>query len=70
MFVLSVLEAPNKTNSLCVQTHLAKKLFLILIININVMLLINVTRVSSNTGHFLILQIYLLKGVLLCFFTF
>ncbi len=32
MFVLSVLEAPNtKTNSLCVQTHLAIKLFLILI---------------------------------------
>ncbi len=31
MFVLSVLEAPNtKTNSLCVQTHLAIKLFLIL----------------------------------------
>ncbi len=29
MFVLSVLEAPNtKTNSLCVQTHLAIKLFL------------------------------------------
>ncbi len=28
MFVLSVLEAPNtKTNSLCVQTHLAIKLF-------------------------------------------
>ncbi len=33
MFVLSVLEAPNtKTNSLCVQTHLAIKLFLILIL--------------------------------------
>ncbi len=33
MFVLSELEAPNtKTNSLCVQTHLAIKLFLILII--------------------------------------
>ncbi len=32
LFVLSVLEAPNtKTNSLCVQTHLAIKLFLILI---------------------------------------
>ncbi len=32
MFVLSVLEAPDtKTNSLCVQTHLAIKLFLILI---------------------------------------
>ncbi len=31
MSVLSVLEAPNtKTNSLCVQTHLAIKLFLIL----------------------------------------
>ncbi len=31
MFVLSVLEAPNtKMNSLCVQTHLAIKLFLIL----------------------------------------
>ncbi len=31
MFVLSLLEAPNtKTNSLCVQTHLAIKLFLIL----------------------------------------
>ncbi len=31
MFVLSVLEAPNtKTKSLCVQTHLAIKLFLIL----------------------------------------
>ncbi len=30
MFVLSVLEAPNtKTNSLCVQTHLTMKLFLI-----------------------------------------
>ncbi len=30
MFVLSVLEAPNtKTNYLCVQTHLAIKLFLI-----------------------------------------
>ncbi len=33
MFVLSVLEAPNnKTHSLCVQTHLAIKLFLILIL--------------------------------------
>ncbi len=33
MFVLSVLEAPNtKTNSLCVQTHLAIKFFLILIL--------------------------------------
>ncbi len=33
MFVLSVLEAPNtNTNSLCVQTHLAIKLFLILIL--------------------------------------
>ncbi len=33
MFVLSVLEAPNtKTNSLCVQTHLAIKLFLILML--------------------------------------
>ncbi len=33
MFVLSVLEAPNtKTNSLCVQTHLAIKLFPILIL--------------------------------------
>ncbi len=33
MFVLSVLEAPNtKTNSLYVQTHLAIKLFLILIL--------------------------------------
>ncbi len=32
MFVLSVLEALiTKTNSLCVQTHLALKLFLILI---------------------------------------
>ncbi len=32
MFVLSDLEAPNnKTNSLCVQTHLPIKLFLILI---------------------------------------
>ncbi len=32
MFVLSVLEAPNtKTNSLCVQTYLAIKVFLILI---------------------------------------
>ncbi len=31
MFVLSVLEAPNtKTNYLCVQTHLAIMLFLIL----------------------------------------
>ncbi len=31
MFVLSVLEAPNtKMNSLCVQTHLVIKLFLIL----------------------------------------
>ncbi len=35
MFVLPVLEAPNtKTNSLCVQTHLAIKLFLILSLNI------------------------------------
>ncbi len=34
MFVLSVLEAPNtKTNSLCVQKHLAIKLFLILILS-------------------------------------
>ncbi len=34
MFVLSILEAPNtKTNSLCVQTHLAIKLFLILNLN-------------------------------------
>ncbi len=36
MFVLPVLEAPNtKTNSLCVQTHLAlgTQLFLILILN-------------------------------------
>ncbi len=34
MFVLSVLEAPNtKTHSLCVQTYLAIKLFLILIYN-------------------------------------
>ncbi len=33
MFVLSVLEAPNtKTNALCVQTHLAIKLFMILIL--------------------------------------
>ncbi len=33
MFVLSVLEAPNnKTHSLCVQIHLAIKLFLILIL--------------------------------------
>ncbi len=33
MFALSVLEAPNtKTNSLCVQTHLALKLFQILLI--------------------------------------
>ncbi len=33
MFVLSVLEAPNtKTNYLCVQTHLAIMLFLILIV--------------------------------------
>ncbi len=33
MFVLSVLEAPNtKTNTLCVQTHLAINLFLILIL--------------------------------------
>ncbi len=33
MFVLSVLEAPNtNTNSFCVQTHLAIKLFLILIL--------------------------------------
>ncbi len=33
LFLLSVLEAPNtKTNSLCVQTHLAIKLFLILIL--------------------------------------
>ncbi len=40
LFVLSVLEAPNtKTNSLCVQTHLAIKLFLILIL----ILIINVT---------------------------
>ncbi len=32
MFVLSVLKAPDtKTNSLCVQTHLAIKLFLNLI---------------------------------------
>ncbi len=32
MFVLSVLKAPNtKTNSLCVQTDLTIKLFLILI---------------------------------------
>ncbi len=36
MFVLSLLEAPNtKTNSLCVQTHLAIKLFLILILILN-----------------------------------
>ncbi len=35
MFVLFVLEAPNtKTNSLCVQTHLGIKLFLIPILNI------------------------------------
>ncbi len=37
MFVLSVLEAPNtKTNSLCVKTHLAIKLFLILILKLNI----------------------------------
>ncbi len=44
MFVLSVLEAPNtKTNSLCVQTHLAIKLFLILIL-----ILITVLNYSLN----------------------
>ncbi len=36
MFVLSVLEDPNtKTNSLCVQTHLAIQLFLILILELH-----------------------------------
>ncbi len=49
MFVLSVLDAPNtKTNSLCVQTHLAINLFLILIL-----ILIRVTNdllLSSDRG--------------------
>ncbi len=47
MFVLSVLEAPNtKTNSLCVQTHLAIKLFLILIL-VPVLIIVQVRLLSS-----------------------
>ncbi len=45
MFVLSVLAAPNtETNSLCVQTHLAIKLFLILV---PVLIIVQVRLLSS-----------------------
>ncbi len=51
MFVLSVLEAPNtKTNSLCVQTHLAIKLFLILIL---ILKLRKVTRILEKVSAWL-----------------
>ncbi len=51
MFVLSVLEAPNtKTNSLCVQTHLAIKLFLILIDHASEVCLI-LTNYFIDFGH-------------------
>ncbi len=51
MFVLSVLEAPNtKTNSLCVQTHWAIKLFLILILILNhVALMANSDNKQTHT---------------------
>ncbi len=55
MFVLSVLEAPNtKTNSLCVQTHVAIKLFPNLIYSI-------FTQVSKTFNSTVALQVDSLK---------
>ncbi len=47
MFVLSELEAPNtKTNSLCVQTHLAIKLFWL---NYHILTTQNTLATTKNT---------------------